>query len=273
MSGLEHVRVAILEARMSRELATLVTRHGGSPISVPAVREAPREVAGVGRFLDGLCADRLSYVIFLTGVGATALLREAERLDRLSETLGALRRTTTVCRGPKPTAVLHRHGIPIGRAAVDPYTSAELLATLASDNLRRTAIGVIHYGEVNTELTDALAERGAQLEEVQLYEWKLPEDLGPLTTLVQDLVDHAVDALVLTSQVQCRHLFVVAEGAGLRSALANALNSHVVVASIGPVCTKALQTYGVTPRVMPATPKMGPLVTALADYFDLTTHP
>jgi len=38
-------RIALLEARMSGELASLVRNHGGEPICVPAVREAPLECA------------------------------------------------------------------------------------------------------------------------------------------------------------------------------------------------------------------------------------
>jgi uroporphyrinogen-III synthase len=237
------------------------------------VRETPRDSPDAGPFLEHLCANRFAFVIFLTGVGATALLREAERLGRLADTLAALRRTIVVCRGPKPSSVLHRHAVPIGRTAADPYTSTELLSALEHDDLRSVGVGIVHYGEPNTALASALVDRGARLEEVQLYQWDLPEDLGPLTRLVHDLVGGRVDALVLTSQVQGRHLFEIAERVGLAGALSDALNSTVVVASIGPVCTQALQGYGVTPRVMPATPKMGPLVTALADYFDLTRNP
>ena len=255
---------------MHGELSPLVVRHGGTPVSVPAVREAPRDPPDVGAFLAELCADRFAYVIFLTGVGATALLREADRLGRLADTLAALRRITTVCRGPKPSAVLHRQAVPIGRAALEPYTTTELLAALANDRLEGVSVAVVHYGEPNTALVRALGERGATLAEIQLYQWELPEDLGPLNTLVRDLVEGQIGALVLTSQVQCRHLFEVAERAGLAHELAEVLNGTVVVASIGPVCTKALQTHGITPRVMPATPKMGPLIAALADYFDLT---
>lgn len=270
MAALENVRVAVLEARMSGELATLVGRFGGTPVSVPAVRETPRDAPGVGPFLEHLCDDRFAYVVCLTGVGVTALLREADRLGRLEDTLAALRRTITVCRGPKPSAVLHRHGVPIGRSAGSPYTSTELLAALDGDTLENAAVAVLHYGEVNTTLTDALAARGARVEEIQLYQWELPSDLGPLSRLVRELIDGTVGALVLTSQVQCRHLFTVAERLGLSRPLADTLNGRVVVASIGPVCTKALQSYGVTPRVMPASPKMGPLVAALADYYELT---
>ena len=36
------------------------------------------------------------------------------------------------------------------------------------------------------------------------------------------------------------------------------------------ICADALKEVGVTPDVQPADPKMGPLLTALADYIELT---
>jgi uroporphyrinogen-III synthase len=48
------------------------------------------------------------------------------------------------------------------------------------------------------------------------------------------------------------------------------LTSDVSVVAIGPVCASALRSVGVIPHVQPAHPKMGPMVAALADYFELT---
>ena len=63
-------RVALLEARMSVELAAMVERFGGVPYSVPAVRETPLEQPeDVGAFVDALCAGRFAIVVFMTGVG------------------------------------------------------------------------------------------------------------------------------------------------------------------------------------------------------------
>jgi uroporphyrinogen-III synthase len=67
-----------------------------------------------------------------------------------------------------------------------------------------------------------------------------------------------------------RNLFEVAGTMGLAPALAAALSSDVIVAAVGPVCADALKDAGVTPDVQPADPKMGPLLTALADYIELT---
>ena len=86
-------------------------------------------------------------------------------------------------------------------------------------------------------------------------------------TWLRDLVKLEVDAVVFTSQVQWKHLLQVATALGLGDDLIHALNSHVVVAAVGPICSAALDAAGVHPQVVPDNPKMGPLVTALAEYF------
>jgi uroporphyrinogen-III synthase len=270
MPTLGGARVALLEARMSKELADLVERFGGRPYCVPSVREArlpPLE--HVAAFIAALCAGRFSAVVFLTGVGVAALLREADSEGHLAETLNALRQTTTVCRGPKPAAVLRRHDVPIGLSAAEPFTTTELLDALLAIDLDGKDVALVHYGERNGALADALEARGAVLDELCLYEWVMPDDVEPLRTLVRDLIDGGVDAVAFTSQVQCRHLFQVAADLGKSEDLVDALSSRVVVAAIGPVCAAALKALGVTPRVLPAHPKMGPMIAALADYFEL----
>jgi uroporphyrinogen-III synthase len=133
--------------------------------------------------------------------------------------------------------------------------------------LAGTIVGVVHYGEYNAVVSHKLRERGAELVELCLYEWLLPEDTSALHSLVEDIVAQRVDAVVFTSQVQVRHLFLIAGESGQADQLAEALNTKTVVASIGPICTGVLQDYGVTPPVIPEHPKMGYLVKALADYF------
>ena len=271
MRTLKGASVALLEARMSEELADLVTRYGGRARSVPAVREAPIAPSEqVAAFLDRLCQDAFALVIFLTGVGVTTLFREAERLGRLRDTLDALRRTRIACRGAKPVAALRRHAVPVHLIAPDPFTSTELLGVLdardITGDIAGASVALVHYGERSAPLASALRERGARLDEICLYEWLLPETLEPLRALVEDVIEGRMDAVAFTSQVQCRHLFQIASEMGQENELRVALNTRTTVAVIGPVCRTALKEHGVIPRVMPATPKMGPLIAALAEY-------
>jgi uroporphyrinogen-III synthase len=259
-------RIALLESRMAPELAALVQRLGGIPYQVPAVREVaqPREA---GRFIDALIAGHFSMVVFLTGAGVKALVEQAERIHSLEATLAALRLTRIVCRGPKPVAVLRQHGIPVLITAVEPYTSRQLIEGLQPIDLDGETVALVHYGETNSALAAALSARGAQLDDLLLYEWRMPDDVEPLRALVRELIDGRIDAIAFTTQIQCRHLFRVAGDMGLCQQLVEAMNTRAVVAAVGPICTEVLRFFGVTPIVVPGRPKLGPLVNSLSSYF------
>ncbi len=267
MADLAGAKIVLLEARMSSELANLVRRHGGEPYCVPAVREVMRDCADeVTAFIDCLTTGLAHIVIFQTGVGVSTLLNEAEKLGRKDELLKALREVTTVCRGPKPTAVLIRNQIPVWIKVKEPFTTADVIAAMSELGVANETIAVLHYGERNTALAEALSARGARLQELCLYEWQLPEDLSLLKQLIDEILNQDFTAIAFTSQIQARHLFQLATEAGREDELKEALNHAVVVASVGPTCTAALQALGVTPHVEPEHPKMGHLVLALMQY-------
>jgi uroporphyrinogen-III synthase len=265
MSDLHGKRIALLEGRMETELAGLVRRHGGEPYCVPAVRETPLDCgAEVAAFLNLLSRGSIAVAVFMTGVGVTALFTEAARLGRRDELAEGLAGITTVCRGPKPTAALKRQGLTPSLGVAAPYTAVELMEVLEGLDLAGQGVALLHYGERNTALAAWLAGRGANIEELCLYEWQLPDDLDALERLIQELLAGAVDAIAFTSQIQVRHLFQVAAARGLASELAAALNTSVVVGAVGPTCAAALTAAGVTPDAVPDYPKMGPMVLALA---------
>lgn len=270
LKDFKDANVALLEARMSSEMAGLISRNGGKPYSVPAVREVPVDSRGeVAAFIDHLVGGQLQIVTFFTGVGANALFQEADRLGQLPALLAALQNATVVCRGPKPSAVLKRYNVPISFTAREPYTTTELLEVLLPATEPGANVAVVHYGERNAAVVQALQEKDAHVEELCLYEWLLPEDIQPLQDLVRNIIAQKVDAVVFTSQVQVRHLFQIAADLHLTQELTQALNSKTVVASVGPTCTGVLQDYGVKPHVIPEHPKMGHLVKALVEYFQL----
>lgn len=270
MSSLNGARVAHLEGRMSGEMAKLIRHYGGEPVSAPSVREHALECgAEVAAFIDWLTGSSPpKVVIFLTGAGATALFREAEQLGRLPELFDALKEVQTVCRGPKPTAVLKRYGLPISLSVREPYTTTELLEALSTLDLTAHRIAVVHYGERNVMLAEALQSKGVQLEELCLYEWLMPEDTAPLQEIIHEIINQRIDAVVFTSQVQARHLLQVAASLGRESELIQALNASTVVAAVGPTCAASLESSGVTPQVVPEHPKMGPMLSLLAQHIE-----
>lgn len=249
---------------MRQELARLVEKHGGTPICVPAVSEAPSsDAAAVSRVLDELAGQQHEVVIFMTGVAVALLFELAEQLGRRVELVAALRRVTTVCRGPKPSAALRGFGVPPTSSACAPFTVAEIVDALSDLEVTGRSVLLFHYGERSATIAETLAARRAELHECWLYRWEMPGDVAALECLVHRILAGGVDALAITCQIQFRHLYRVAEQLELERSLLAALNDRVVTAVIGPTCQAVLEAYGVRSRVMPEHPKMGPLIVAL----------
>jgi uroporphyrinogen-III synthase len=256
--------VAVLEARRADELARLLQHRGLQPYHAPALREEPvPDPPAVDRFVDRLVAGRINLLILLTGVGTTALLDAAETLGRRADLIAALGRADLLARGPKPVAALRAHGLAPRRVASAPYTTAEVLAALEGDDLAGRTVAVQLAGEPNPELRTALEGRGAQVEELMPYRWVLPLDVAPLKRLLDDLAAGRIDAVAVTSSAQVHNLFTVAAERGAEEALRRHLG-QTLVASVGPVCTRALHDHGVQAGLEASPPKMGPLVAALA---------
>jgi Uroporphyrinogen-III synthase HemD len=79
-------RIALLESRMSRELSRLVEKHGGNPLCVPALREAPAASAEATReVVEALVQNKHEIVVFMTGVAASLLFEAAESAGRRQE--------------------------------------------------------------------------------------------------------------------------------------------------------------------------------------------
>jgi uroporphyrinogen-III synthase len=256
--------VAMLEARRPDELASLLRHRGLEPYHAPALREEPQpDPATVDAFITRLAGGQIDVVILLTGVGTTAILETARSLDRLDVLVEALQRVTVLARGPKPVAALRAYGLRPALVAAAPYTTAEVLAALAEYDLAGRVVAVQLAGEPNPELHQALAERGAQVEELAPYRWALPLDQAPLERFLADVAAGRIDAVVVTSSAQVQNLFTLAARQGGTEALQHGLRA-TVVASVGPLCTRTLQAHGVQVDVEASPPKMGPLVAALA---------
>src|SRR6266567_2719590 len=141
MSGFAGLRVLALESRRAAELAKLISTYGGEPVVAPAMREVPLESNTEAlAFTARLLAAEFDMVIFLTGVGARALLSVVETAHKRGEYIAALQRVNVVARGPKPVAVLRELGVTPAITVPEPNTWHELLRALddACDSKKRS---------------------------------------------------------------------------------------------------------------------------------------
>lgn len=253
-------RVLALESRRADETAELIRRNGGEPFVAPSMREVPLEDNHEAlAFLDHLRAGDFDMVIFLTGVGARLLFRIAATRMPTEQLVEALRRTTTVARGPKPVAALREIGLTPSISVPEPNTWREILQAIEGHPARR--IAVQEYGRPNPDLIRELEKRGAEVTAVPVYQWQLPEDLAPLKEAARRIEQGEADVILFTSSAQLDHLFSIAPDP---QALLRGLQ-RLMIASIGPTTTETLRRYGLEPTLEPSHPKLGILVREAAE--------
>jgi uroporphyrinogen-III synthase len=262
------LRVLALESRHASEMAKLIASYGGQPAVAPAMREVSVQSPEALEFAAGLIAGKFDMVIFLTGAGIRALVDAVKHAYPKEQLVSALRRVPVVARGTKPVSALRELGIKPTLVAPEPNTWRELLRVLddagASQPVKGAQIAVQEYGVPSKELLAGLRERGACVTSVRVYQWSLPEDVGPLKAAVESIRDGQVDVLLLTSAMQITHLLQIASEMKLEDEVLQGLE-RVVIASIGPSTSERLRSVGLQADLEASHPRMGFLVKEAAE--------
>jgi uroporphyrinogen-III synthase len=259
--------VLTLESRRGQEMSRLIETYGGKPVHAPAMREVPLSSNPQAlKFADALFEGKFDAVVFLTGVGARALLDVVESVHPTEKFLEALRRVSVIARGPKPVAVLREWKVPMALTVPEPNTWREVLQAIDDNklDLRGKQVAVQEYGVSNLELLEGLRKRGAYVTAVPVYQWELPEDTAPLRAAVEQVIARRIDVALFTTSVQIHHLFQIAEQAGKKGALKAGME-HLVKASIGPTTSETLRSHGLLVDLEASHPKMGFLVKEAAE--------
>jgi uroporphyrinogen-III synthase len=268
MPGFNGLRVLSFESRRAQEIAQLIRKNGGEPIVAPSTREVETPNEDEQKLIRGILDRKFDAIIFMTGVGARALIHAAEAIAPGENLLQTLRQTLVVVRGPKPAAVMREMNVPITLHVPEPNTWREIVTALNENPtkvpLKGKRVAVQEHGEPSSELYAALSERGAEVVAASVYRWELPEDIEPLKNGIRRLVGDEVDVVMFTSSVQYVHAARIAEEMGLKGKFRAAL-SRVLVASIGPTTSATLRENGIPADLEPSHPKMGFLVKEAAE--------
>ena len=266
--GFAGMTVVAFESRMADQMAALIARHGGNPLVAPSLQEIPLENNTEALdFAKDLIAGNVDLLILLTGVGTRTLVDVWKPQFPLEVIRQALTNTTLVCRGPKPIAALKELGLKPHITVPEPNTWRDILYTLDEhkpEGLSGLRIAVQEYGTANTDLTQGLTERGAQVRSVPVYRWALPDDVEPLKRALRGIVDGNVSVVMFTSAAQVDHIVQVLaadELAAFRDAL-----EKTMVASIGPVTSQRLRHHQLPVNFEPSHAKMGTLVKEASEH-------
>ncbi len=264
--GFNGLTVAAFESRMAAEITRLIERHGGNPLVTPSLREIPLDDNSAAlKFGAQLTTERVDMFILLTGVGTTALFGLLKTRYPWSSILEALKQTALVARGPKPVAALKAFGLQPTLTVPEPNTWVDLISMLdVYRPVKGLRIAVQEYGASNPDLLKALNQRGAEVLQVPIYRWALPEDLRPLRQALDEVIAGKVAVLLITNAAQVDHVMQVLKKDGKVEPFRAALKK-IVVASIGPTASERLRQHEWPIDFEPSHPKMGTLVKEISE--------
>lgn len=268
-TGFNGLMVAAFESRMAAEITRLIERHGGVPLVTPALREVPLDDNSAAlKFGVQLTTERVDLLILLTGVGTTTLFDLLKTRYPWSSIVAALKQTALVARGPKPVAALKALDLQPTLTVPEPNTWVDLISTLDEYRpVKGLRVAVQEYGASNPDLIEALKQRGAEVFQVPVYRWALPEDLMPLRQALNKMIAGKVSVLLVTNAAQVDHVMQILEKDEKVEPFRAALKK-MVVASIGPTASERLRHYEWPIDLEPSHPKMGVLVKETSEQAD-----
>ena len=258
MSSLTGHVVGITGHRRWEEQAEMLMRRGARVIHGPVMQtglldDADATIAATRAVID----DPPDHVVLTTGLGTRSWLAAAEGAGMEADLRAALARAHVLARGPKARSAALGGGVEVHWEAPGEV-SGQIVEHLAALGVTGRRIAVQRDGG-DPVLADALRALGADVVDVPVYRWSLPEDTGPAVRLIEAATPGQLDAVTFTCAYAVRNTFELAPDP---AALAAAFDTIAAVA-VGPVTTAELRRHGVRSPVEPARGRLGSMMHAL----------
>lgn len=262
---LDGFTVGITADRRWEEQAELLRRRGADIIHGPVIKTLPLGPDdGLLLATESVILSPPNILIANTGIGMRSWFAAAESWGLGEALIGALAEAAIFARGPKASGAVHQAGLPVAAQATSERL-AEVCELVIATGIAGQRIAFQRHGDDAPDLIDALQVAGAEVEEVPVYNWKVPTDHAPALRLIKAAIGGDIHAMTFTSAPAVRNLALIADEHELLEPLLFALNGTIVVACVGPVCAAAASDLGIDKLVVPAKARLGPLILEMAE--------
>lgn len=257
--------VGVTADRRADEQSLMLSRMGFDVVRGPAIRTLPvADDVRLRTVTESIIARPPDYVVANTGVGVRSWLGMAASWGLEAELREALSTARIAARGPKAAGAIQIAGLEVWWRARN-----EQLASVAERLLEKSVegkrIAVQLHGDGQQGIAGVLRAAGAEVTEVPVYRWTLPEDARPAQALIEQCCARRIDAVTFTAGPAVKNLLHLAGAIGRREELLAALNGPVLTACVGPVCAGIAREEGVVDTVVPEHWRLGSLVRLVAD--------
>jgi uroporphyrinogen-III synthase len=263
-------RILILETREEAQFSRLLTEQGANVLQCPmfTIEDAP-DPAPVGAWIGRFIANPFDDLVLMTGEGLRRMMKIVRQRGIEKEFVAAVGQSRKFARGPKPGRALREIGLEADITTEKPTSEgvAEMLSRL---DLKGHRFGLQLYPEKDhSVLISAITSCGAEVDTVLPYVYDSKAAEKNILSAIDEMEAGRVDAIALTSSGQVRRLVDAAKAHGRDDQLRSAL-AKTPIASVGPVVSDELKSYGLEADIYPANDAffMKPLISAMSIALD-----
>lgn len=263
-------RILILETREEAQFSRLLTEQGANVLQCPmfTIEDAPDSApveAWIGRFI----ANPFDDLVLMTGEGLRRMMKIVRQRGIEKEFVAAVGKSRKFARGPKPGRALREIGLEADITTEKPTSEgvAEMLSRL---DLKGHRLGLQLYPEKDhSVLISAITACGVEVDTVLPYVYDSKAAETNILSAIDEMEAGRVDAIALTSSGQVRRLVDAAKAHDREDQLRSAL-AKTPIASVGPVVSDELKSYGLEADITPANDAffMKPLISAMSIALD-----
>lgn len=263
-------RILILETREEAQFSRLLTEQGADVLQCPmfTIEDAP-DPAPVEAWIRRFIANPFDDLVLMTGEGLRRMMKIVRHRGIEKEFVAAVGKSRKFARGPKPGRALREIGLEADITTEKPTSEgvAEMLSRL---DLKGHRLGLQLYPEKDhSVLISAITSCGAEVDTVLPYIYDSKAAETNILSAIDEMEAGRVDAIALTSSGQVRRLVDAAKAHDREDQLRNAL-AKTPIASVGPVVSDELKSYGLEADIYPANDAffMKPLISAMSIALD-----
>jgi uroporphyrinogen-III synthase len=251
----------------AEEAGEMIAKRGGKPYLIPTIEiKGPRDLSATKKFIEALARDEVDYVIFMSINGVRYLLSAAESLELDKQLKEYLKKTATVAVGPKTAQELIKNQIHVGLTPAR-YTSEGIIESLQQRHVSGKSIWIPRTSQASPALAEKLREMGNNVQEVYVYESRLPVDAALTAQFLRDLVGGQIHAIIFSSSLGVKNLFRMLEEQVSTEKLREIMHNRLTVVAIGPATAETLAEMGLKVDVMPEKHLFEEALNALGRYW------
>jgi uroporphyrinogen-III synthase len=257
-------------AGQAEEAGQLIHARGGIPYYIPAIEIKPlNNTEHVKQFIIELTTGTVDYVILMSTNGVKHLCEAAQNINQTDTLRTGLAKTFVIGVGPRTAQELETYNIHVDLIP-EKYSSEGLLEALKDKDIKGKNIRIPRTTSATPTLNNQLANMGANVQEIHVYESNIPINEELKNKFHNDLINGQINAILFGSGLSAKNIFKMLTEKTPIQQIQKIITEKTTTVAIGPTTAQALKELNIKVDVTPKNYLFEEALNALEEHWKKT---